>query len=199
MNDDLIVLGVFACFLIVGIPIAGICCFISKIKEGIRNKKLTKQLIERYNKWLDNLKSHDGNISGYDVQGLVLDNDEQCFYNISGVDLYSLKAHRVGGYNGVSIPVYNGIRINTGGYSGTSVQEFAYADTGNFYLTNKRLIFIGCKHTSTMRLNKILAIDASLNAVQVKPESSGVGKTQHFANLDGLIVNDLFNSFRKAS
>jgi len=84
-----------------------------------------------------------------DASGVVLDADEVCFGVFTGVVLVEPRVgagHWEGRSQGVSIPIYAGVRYRVGATKGTYVKGAEAPtpiDTGTAVVTNRRMLFIG--------------------------------------------------------
>jgi hypothetical protein len=65
-----------------------------------------------------------------------------------------------------------GVSIHTGGYRGTSEShdEYRTIDVGTFIFTTERLIFVGAGRTSSVDLEKLIAIEAFSDGIEVHRE-----------------------------
>ncbi|WP_299435730.1 hypothetical protein [uncultured Maribacter sp.] len=71
------------------------------------------------------------------------------------------------------IKIAKGVYYRMGSISAKSVSEDVWQiiDSGNIYLTNKRLIFMGSRGNKTIRLNKILDITPYKNGVDIQKDA----------------------------
>ncbi len=108
--------------------------------------------------------------------GIKLQKNERCYFLAQNVHWYELRTVRTSvNYSGysASIKVVKGFYLKTGSYSPKSVssEQLSLNDTGNLYLTNKRIIFIGYKKNSNIRLEKILGISPYTAGVEIDKET----------------------------
>jgi len=70
------------------------------------------------------------------------------------------KTRYVGGSAGVSFRVAKGVTFRTGGFRGSPIKETykEVTDTGNIYVTNKRVLFVGARKNVSYPINKIIDI-----------------------------------------
>lgn len=115
-----------------------------------------------------------------DVQtDIALQRAEKCFIVILNVNWYELRSVRqrtsYSGYS-TSFRVAKGFYLRSGSHTprSYSVDQMMLIDSGNLYLTNKRIIFIGNKKNSNIRLEKILNITPYTDGVEIGKET---GKT----------------------
>ena len=144
---------------------------------------------ELYNKFKLYWNIENGEIPPLNVD-LNLHKNEVCYFKT----LTSLHEQRTitkrinyGGPS-YSIKIMRGLYYRTGSYNVKKVQEeqLVMLDNGYLYLTNKRLLFIGNKKNSTIRLNRILAFTPYTNGLEIVKDS---GRNPFFL-IDGDI--DLF-------
>lgn len=78
----------------------------------------------------------------------------------------------VGSTQGVSIPVYKGIRYRVGGFSGQPITEdvIAVVDTGTFVLTDQRIVFVGSAKLVQMPLSKVIHVGTYSDALEIGRE-----------------------------
>jgi hypothetical protein len=97
---------------------------------------------------------------------------EEVIFCLPNVELMEPRAIRYsqrqlqGRSAGTSIRIMKGLSIRTGGFGGTSqgqsesVDELRVVDRGTLVLTSKRLVFLGTKRTSNVKLKDIITVDA---------------------------------------
>ncbi len=85
----------------------------------------------------------------------------------------------------VRIKLAKGFYYRAGSLQAQSVSEdvLKVIDSGQIYLTNKRLIFVGARGNKNIRLDKILTINPYTNGVAIQKDS---GKSPFFAFEDGV-------------
>jgi len=98
-------------------------------------------------------------------------------------------------YAGVStrIRICKGVyfRTGTGVPQRTSQDVYKVIDSGEMYLTNKRIIFMGSKSNKTIRLNKILSFSPYSDGVEINKDT---GKSPFFAFSKDIELFSLFLS-----
>ena len=94
---------------------------------------------------------------------LRLQHEEECFFG-HPASLLKLKAPRgTAGYHGlrVSIPITKGVKYRAAlfHYAIAPKEEWMQVDSGEFFVTNKRLIFRGEKASNSIYLAKALSLE----------------------------------------
>ena len=86
----------------------------------------------------------------------------------------------------VRIKIAKGVYYRMGSISAKSVSEDVWQviDSGNIYLTNKRLIFMGSRGNKTIRLNKILDITPFKNGVDIQKDTGKSPFLEFNTNVD---------------
>lgn len=84
------------------------------------------------------------------------------------------------------IKIAKGVYYRMGSISAKSVSEDVWQiiDSGNIYLTNKRLIFMGSRGNKTIRLNKILDITPYKNGVDIQKDAGKSPFLEFNTNVD---------------
>jgi uncharacterized tellurite resistance protein B-like protein len=84
------------------------------------------------------------------------------------------------------IKIAKGVYYRMGSIAAKSVSEDVWKviDSGNLYLTNKRLIFMGSKGNKTIRLNKILDIIPYKNGVDIQKDAGKSPFLEFSTNVD---------------
>jgi len=127
----------------------------------------TTKLLEKYRHYW-NLENSE--LDPLDVD-ISLPKNELCYFRVR-VKWYEKRTvtKRVN-YGGPSarIKIMKGVYYRAGSMAVQSVssEEIRLIDSGQIYLTNKRLIFTGGKKNSNIRLNKILDIEPFSNGVEI--------------------------------
>jgi hypothetical protein len=96
--------------------------------------------------------------------------DEQPIYCFGSTILAEEKTVTSRGYAGISVPIGEGIRVNTGSLGGRSVTGLAPIDEGDFLMTNQSIYFGGQHKTLHIPYRAIL---------RFKPYTDGVGIFQN--------------------
>jgi hypothetical protein len=107
---------------------------------------------------------------------IVVQKSENCYFQITNVNWYELRSVRQRvSYSGYStrFKVAKGFYLNSGSYSPKSygTDQMTLIDNGSIYLTNKRIIFVGHKKNSNIRLEKIINITPYSNGVEIDKET----------------------------
>jgi len=140
---------------------------------GIETKRdaYTKSLLEKYRLfWL----IENGNIPEINAN-IKIQKNEKCYFTCE-VNWYELrrvtKRIRYAGPT-MRIKIVKGVYWRMGDLAIQPVSEdiLTPIDTGTIYLTNKRLIFMGSRKNSTIRLNKIIDFTAYKNGVEIQKET----------------------------
>jgi hypothetical protein len=106
--------------------------------------------------------------------GLALEQGEAAYYsgnaNILGAHTTT---RRVGGSAGPSFRVARGVWFHTSAFASQPVRQTytAVDDHGVLTVTNKRVIFVGGKHSLAFPLAKILSLTPFVDGVQIDPEN----------------------------
>jgi hypothetical protein len=116
----------------------------------------------------------DGKFPALQTPGLLLEEHEVPHW-VCTAELYEEKVIRryyQGGYSGVSIPIFKGIRWNLGGYHGTPVVQtgMVATDSGRMALTDRRVIFVGAQRSFSLPYKKILALQGFTDAISVQKD-----------------------------
>lgn len=120
--------------------------------------------------------------------------DEVLVYHLPSVALaeyQSTGSTYSGGYAGVSFRVAKGVRLNTGGTSGTSTRNpetEQVLDTGSMTATNQRIIFTGANQVRVFDLDKLVNMESGPNGFRV---SIAVSNRQKTSTLQSGNLNDL--------
>ncbi|RIV31532.1 hypothetical protein D2V08_13885 [Flagellimonas lutimaris] len=84
------------------------------------------------------------------------------------------------------IKIAKGVYYRMGSIAAKSVSEDVWKviDSGNLYLTNKRIIFMGSKGNKTIRLNKVLDITPYKNGVDIQKDTGKSPFLEFSTNVD---------------
>jgi hypothetical protein len=123
----------------------------------------------------------------------IVGNHEEVIFCLPNITLMEPRAVRYsqrqsqGAYGGSSIRIAKGFSIRTGGYGGRSqsqsesVDETRVIDNGTLVLTTKRLVFLGSKRTSNVKLQDIITVEATYqDAFEVHRERKDKVETYRF-------------------
>ena len=114
---------------------------------------------------------------------LLLKKGERLVFDIPQVSLCEERSVRVkGGYQGFSVRLMKGVSYRFGGFTGGTEQQVIELDSGNFILTNKRIVFSGEKLSKDVPLNKINTIESLDNGISIT--RSGKQKTEYYVGTD---------------
>jgi hypothetical protein len=129
---------------------------------------------ELYNKFKLYWNIENGVIPAFAVD-LNLQKNEVCYYKAYTSFYEQRTVTKRINYGGpsLSIKIMRGLYYRTGSYKVNKVQEeqLVMLDKGYVYLTNKRLLFVGEKKNSTLRLNRILAFTPYSNGLEIVKDS----------------------------
>lgn len=131
----------------------------------------TKHLLERYRLyWL----IENGDIPEIDVD-IKLQRNEKCYFSCNTEWHEHRKVTRRIQYGGpvLRFKLLPGLywRMGDLGFRQISDDVLAHIDTGRLFLTNKRLIFMGSRKNTTIRLNKIIDFTPYKNGVDIQKDS----------------------------
>lgn len=107
---------------------------------------------------------------------LSLPKSENCYLSIPNVNWNELRTIRkkvsYSGYS-ASFKVIKGVYLRSGSYSpkSYSADEMTLIDMGTVYLTNKRIIFVGQKKNSNIKIDKILSVFPYTDGVEIDKET----------------------------
>lgn len=107
---------------------------------------------------------------------------EQCYFQLSDVKWFETRSSRgrkaSGSYS-------SGQFFLQGGTSSPYHHDsYTLIDTGKLFLTNKRIIFVGVKKNSNIRLEKILSIAPQLDGVEIDKETGKSPRLRLSKNAD---------------
>ncbi len=123
-----------------------------------------------------------GEIEGIAIN-IHLHNGEICYYSLASVNWYEWRAavRRIN-YAGPAgrINLFKGLdfKIGSVGLDVVHEDEMKLIETGSLYVTNKRIIFVGSKKSTTIGLSRILAVKPFLEGVEIIKDG---GKTPFIA------------------
>ena len=153
---------------------------------GNVSKNTESQMKEKAKAFVDELKSNNGL---YKVSSeAFLKKGENCYYSEQST-LFETRSvrHYQSGWGGVR--VMKGVYI--GGTKGRSESEQEWKEicTGEFIVTNKRIIFDGNSENRSYNLDRIIGIRNMVDAVEVSLE--GRQKSMVFSTENSLILNTI--------
>jgi hypothetical protein len=116
----------------------------------------------------------EGQLPEVPATGLLLEDKEITHWHCPA-ELYEEKVIRryyQGGYSGVSIPIYKGIRWSVGGFRGEPIVQrgMVATDSGRLTLTDHRVVFVGSQRSFSVPYKKILALQAYADAISVQKD-----------------------------
>jgi hypothetical protein len=153
----------------------------------------TKARLEKFKLyWL----IENGELTSKEVD-INLQKSEKCYFIIQ-VDWYEQRTvtKRIN-YAGPTarIKIMKGVYYRVGSVSGERVtnEEWKLIDSGRVYLTNKRLIFMGSKKNSNIRLDKILSFTPYSDGIEINKETGRSPLLSFKDNVDifGLLLSRL--------
>lgn len=121
--------------------------------------------------------------------GILLKKGEYTVFVSNGVSYCQERAKTEYYGGGASIRIAKGVTIRGGKGVPVRSEYFATLDVGTLVLTNKRIIFVGDRKSTTIPISKINALERYSDAFDITKE--GVMKQTRFANVDGVIYCDL--------
>lgn len=170
-NTLLILIGISTLVVVILILISR-----AKKKKQAHEKKELESFINEVDGFLDEFKEK--GISPIDCD-IKLDKDEHLFTLLKSVDWREYRKVRTGKVAGHGVmgrvKIGKGIsyRYGAGQVGSQSVDTIKTIDSGDLYLTNKRIIFRGSQGNKSLAFNKILVINPGTAGIEIEKE---VGK-----------------------
>jgi hypothetical protein len=105
---------------------------------------------------------------------------QACVPNTTLMEPRAVRRYQAGS-RGVSIRVMKGLSFRVGGYAGQSEshEELRSIDVGTLVLTNERLLFVGSKRTTNIRLADLVTVEAYADALRISRQ--GKAKPEFYA------------------
>lgn len=159
----------------------------------VKIDEATKAKLERYKMyWL----IENGELPTKHVD-INLQKSESCYF-IGSVNWYEQRTitKRIN-YAGPTarVKIMKGVYYRVGSISGERVtsEEWKLIDSGSVYLTNKRIIFMGSKKNSNVRLDKILSFTPYSDGIEINKETGRSPLLSFTDNVDifGLLLSRL--------
>jgi len=159
-----------------------------RIAEGLRltieHDAKTSELVEKF-RLLWQIEEGDLPVI---IPNLNLQRNEVCHAHVAA-DLHEMrKVTRRVNYRGysTSVKVFKGFYIRSGSYRvGRETQDvLAKIDSGDLYVTNKRVIFLGAHKNVTIRVANILSVTQYSDGIEVE---KGSGKNPFFLFSDNVV------------
>lgn len=102
---------------------------------------------------------------------IVIQKSEQCYFKIDSVKWYELKSflQKPSNYT-LNINDVKAFYLNSD-YKKSNNSNYKYIDSGNLYLTNKRIIFTGRHKDLNIRFEKILRLSPKSDGVEIDKET----------------------------
>jgi hypothetical protein len=153
-------------FILVVAIVIGIVIYTSqkktKFAEGRAN--LRARLIAEGNAYIDGVKANKA--LPIVSSTLMLDTNEKVILEESS-SLFEPRSVRTNSGTGSRVRIIKGFSV--GSYRGTSEShmEWRCLDTGTLSLTNQRIIFRGNKENRTIKLEKVMSINATLESLEI--------------------------------
>ena len=114
---------------------------------------------------------------------LILKKDEKLILDLPSIELCEERSVKMkGGHQGFSIRVMKGVSYRFGSFEGGKEMKVVPLDTGNFIITNKRILFSGSTTQRDFSLNKVNAIDVMDNGITLA--RAGKTKTEYYIGFD---------------
>lgn len=178
------------------IIVLGIIAFLAG-RELIKKKKSQKkaelpanipqEIIEKeFDEMID--KFVKGELSKSFQSNLLLKEDERLIFDVPGTQLCEERSVKIGGgYQGFSVRIMKGVSYRFGGFSGGVEKKVVPIDSGNFILTNKRIVFSGEKRSVEIPLNKINTLEPLENGISLS--RSGKSKMEYLIGTDKVEIS----------
>jgi hypothetical protein len=133
-----------------------------------------------------------GKLPIIEVKGPLLEEGEPVHW-ATAAELYEEKVIRrysQGGYSGISVPIYKGIRWHAGGYRTQPVVQtgMVATDHGNLFVTDRRVVYVGQQRSFSIPYKHVLAIQGYSDAVAVQKDGM-TAKPVYFKNQDPELVS----------
>jgi hypothetical protein len=148
---------------------------LKRLSEGLSVElemdRATAKTLELYRTYW---QIENGDVPTIDVD-IRIQKSEQCYFSSPATWLELRKVTTRVNYGGptMRIKIVKGIywRAGSVGVQRVSEDVMKPIDTGTFYLTTKRIVFMGEKGNKTIQLNKILDFEVFSNGVQIEKET----------------------------
>jgi len=145
----------------------------------------------------------DGNLPVVTVSGLVLQKNEQPHWSEPGhlIEERVLRRRYEGGSSGVSVRIMRGVTYRVGSHRGHLVTETGNVpvSSGEFVITNKRVIFKGDRKSFSYQHDKLLGTELFADGVSLA-ETSGKNRLVQFdrgadTEIVGAVLSQALNRF----
>lgn len=133
-----------------------------------------------------------------------LQKNEQCYFTIFADWLETRTVTQKINYGGVGyrVKIMKGVYYRAGSVKVQRItsEQLQLIDTGQVYITNKRVIFVGSKKNSNIQLNKVLSVSPYSDGVGIEKDSGKSPILRVSNNADilamtlGRMLNDLQNN-----
>lgn len=161
---------------------------------GLSDKEIKIQKDEEQKKMLVTISEGDMSLVRQIPQDeipIILKKKELCYAMVQGAQFWEDRAVRKtgSGYGGFSFRVAKGVSFRVGqfGATGESHMERRHIDTGNLFVTSKRVVFVGSSKSIDFALNKVLSVEPFSDGIGVS--RSNKQKTEYFVGgFDGLMI-----------
>ena len=151
-------------------------------KHNIPDDIVNKHRIEVISKFIS------GNSPVKFETNILFKKGEHLIYDLPNIQICEEKTIKIkGNHSGFSIRVMKGVSYRFGDFEASSEKKVVPIDSGNFILTNKRMIFSGAKKSVDFPLSKIVAITPVDNGVLI--DRSGKQNVEYFIGLDSMTIN----------
>ena len=167
----------------------------NSLQAQVNFDQATKEQLEKFKLYwiIENGKLPKQNVD------LNLQKNETCFFHSKCEYLEQrtvTKSIRYGGPS-VSIKIMKGLYYRTGSYSVQKVttDQVQKIDNGIIYITNKRVIFVGNKKNSSIKLDKILSFTPYSNGIEIAKETgrNPIFIVESDADILGMILSRVLN------
>lgn len=158
------------------VGIVAIIFFISKaLKESEKKKQLElEKFVEKVGGFLNGFAENGMNPIDSDIN---LNKEENLYTILKSVDWKEYRKVRTGNVAGHGImgrvKIAKGInyRYGVGKVGAESVDKLKTIDSGDLYVTDKRIIFRGSQGNKSLPLNKILAVNPTTSGIEFEKEA----------------------------
>ena len=142
------------------------------------------------NWWFDELVDQlsNGDLSSRFTSNVILKKGEKLIVDIPQVQYCEERTVKFkGNTQGMSVRLMKGVSYRFGTFEGGVEKKIVTLDTGNFTITNKRLIFSGNTKSVEYPLSKIVTIDPLEEGIVIN--RSGKTKMEYFLKTTNISIN----------
>tara|TARA_B100000795_G_C22644588_1_gene377845 strand:+ start:79 stop:684 length:606 start_codon:yes stop_codon:yes gene_type:complete len=153
-------------------------------------KKVSNIPENTLNWWFDEMVDQltNGDLSSSFTSNVLMKKEEKLILGIPSVSYCEERTVKFkGNTQGVSVRLMKGVSYRFGTFEGSTEQKIVTLDTGDFTLTNKRLIFSGSTKSVEYPLSKIVTIDTLENGIVIN--RSGKTKMEYFVDTTNISLH----------